>query len=125
ADAPEHEPLPIPEQQTHEPGDRQEEWDGAYDPAYAQAPDHAQQPYADQGSYQEYAADPYQQPYAYPQQGYEQQQYDPQGYEQQGYDQQQYGGQGYDPQQYDPYGHGYGHPQGHETEQRPDGSSNQ
>ncbi|MGW9440220.1 glycosyltransferase family 2 protein [Streptomyces sp. NPDC055607] len=126
ADAPEHEPLPIPEQQTHEPGDRQEEWNGAYDPAYAQAPDHAQQPYADQGSYQEYAADPYQQqPYAYPQQGYEQQQYDPQGYEQQGYDQQQYGGQGYDPQQYDPYGHGYGHPQGHETEQRPDGSSNQ
>ncbi|MEV7676634.1 glycosyltransferase family 2 protein [Streptomyces sp. NPDC088752] len=126
ADAPEHEPLPIPEQQTHEPGDRQEEWDGAYDPAYAQAPDHAQQPYADQGSYQEYAADPYQQqPYAYPQQGYEQQQYDPQGYEQQGYDPQQYGGQGYDPQQYDPYGHGYGHPQGHETEQRPDGSSNQ
>ncbi len=136
ADAPEHEPLPIPEQQTHEPGDRQEEWDGAYDPAYAPAqapaPDHAQgqQPYADQGSYQEYAADPYQQqPYAY-QQGYEQQQYDqqqydPQGYEQQGYDPQQYGGQGYDPQQYDPYGHGYGHPQGHETEQRPDGSSNQ
>ncbi|MFE8942335.1 glycosyltransferase family 2 protein [Streptomyces sp. NPDC007872] len=126
ADVPEHEPLPIPEQQTHEPGDRQEEWDGAYDPAYAPAPDHAQQPYADQGSYQEYAADPYQQqPYAYPQQGYEQQQYDPQGYEQQGYDPQQYGGQGYDPQQYDPYGHGYGHPQGHETEQRPDGSSNQ
>ncbi|MGW3557196.1 glycosyltransferase family 2 protein [Streptomyces sp. NPDC000963] len=129
ADAPEHEPLPIPEQQTHEPGDRQEEWDGAYDPAYAQAPDHAQQPYADQGSYQEYAADPYQQqPYAYPQQGYEQQQYDPQGYEQQGYGQQQYGGQGYDPQQYDPQQYdpyGYGHPQGHETEQRPDGSSNQ
>ncbi|MFJ4873513.1 glycosyltransferase family 2 protein [Streptomyces sp. NPDC088757] len=130
ADAPEHEPLPIPEQQTHEPGDRQQgEWDGAYDPAYAQAPapDHAQeqQPYAEQGSYQEYAADPYQQqPYAYPQQGYEQP-YDPQGYEQQGYDQQQYGGQGHDPQQYDPYGYGYGHPQGHETEQRPDGSSNQ
>ncbi|MFJ4343436.1 glycosyltransferase family 2 protein [Streptomyces sp. NPDC088915] len=137
ADAPEHEPLPIPEQQTHEPGDREGEWDGAYDPAYAPAPapDHAQdqQPHADQDSYQEYAADPYQQqPYAYPQQGYDQRQYDPQGYEQQGYDQQQYGGQGhdpqqqgYDPQQYDPYGYGYGHPRGHETEQRPDGSSNQ
>ncbi|MGW9453521.1 glycosyltransferase family 2 protein [Streptomyces sp. NPDC055632] len=131
ADAPGHEPVPIPGQQSHEPGDREAEWDGAYDPAYAQAPAPAQeqtgeQPYADQVPYQEYAADPYQQqPYAYPQQGYEQQQYDPQGYEQQ-----QYGGQGYeqqqgyDPQQYDPYGYGYGHPQGHETEQR-DGSGNQ
>ncbi|MFE5901089.1 glycosyltransferase [Streptomyces sp. NPDC056488] len=129
ADAPEHEPFPIPGQQSHEPGDREREWDGAYDPAYAQAPAPEQtgdQPYADQVPYQEYAADPYQQqPYAYPQQGYEQQQYDPQEYEQQqyagqGYDQQQ----GYDPQQYDPYGYGYGHSQGHETEQR-DGNGNQ
>ncbi|MFJ3536222.1 glycosyltransferase family 2 protein [Streptomyces sp. NPDC090109] len=128
-DAPEHgpAPVPIPEQQSREPGDGGQDWDGGYDPAYARTPDHAaegardQQPYADQAPYREYAADPYQQqPYAYPQQGYEQQQYDPQGY-----DPQQYGGQGYDPQQYDPYGYGYGQPRDHETEQRPDGSSNQ
>ncbi|MFD9244182.1 glycosyltransferase family 2 protein [Streptomyces sp. NPDC059556] len=146
--APEPETTAIPEQQSQEP----QEWDG-YDPAYPQAQEQPQgghqepqpQAYAEQGYYQEYAADPYQQqPYAYPQQGYEQQpqQYDPQqpyadqGYEQQQYDPQQaqYGGQGYeqqpqqqpyDPQQYDPYTYGYGHPQGHETEQRPDGSSNQ
>ncbi|MFE2561363.1 glycosyltransferase family 2 protein [Streptomyces sp. NPDC059352] len=135
--------APIPEQQAYEP----QEWDGGYDPAYAQAAqaqpqaaqsqqpenhDQAQDPaYADQGYYQEYAADPYQQqPYAYPQQGYEQQpqQYAEQGYEQ-SYDQQQ--PQQYDPQQqyeqqqYDPYGYGYEYPQGHETEQRPDGSNNQ
>ncbi|MFE0653989.1 glycosyltransferase family 2 protein [Streptomyces sp. NPDC059534] len=150
AGSPEDEPAAIPGQQTHEP----EEWDGGYDPAYAQppaeAPDQSRtqaQPYADQGYYQEYAADPYQQqPYAYPQQGYDQQpyadqtyagqSYPDQGYEQpqQPYDQQpQYDQQPpYDPQQpqydqqpYDPYGYGYGHPQGHETEQRPDGSSNQ
>ncbi|WP_411073280.1 glycosyltransferase family 2 protein [Streptomyces sp. cmx-4-25] len=124
ADAPEHEPLPIPipEQQSHEPVDREGEWDGASDPA--PAGDHAQT-YADRAPHQEYAADPYrQQPYAYPQQGYEQQ-YEQQQYDPQGYDRRQYDGQGYDPQQYDPYGYGYGHPRGHETEQRPDGSSNQ
>ncbi|MFG3043130.1 glycosyltransferase family 2 protein [Streptomyces sp. NPDC048330] len=147
--APEGEAAAIPGQQTHEP----EEWDAGYDPAYAQSPaqpptqDQAgtqAQPYADQGYYQEYAADPYQQqPYAYPQQGYDQQPYadqgyagqsypdqgheQQQGYEQQGYDQQRgYApGHQYDQQAYDPYGYGYGHPQGHETEQRPDGSSNQ
>ncbi|MFE5732942.1 glycosyltransferase family 2 protein [Streptomyces sp. NPDC056528] len=125
ADAPEHEPLPLPEQQSHEPVDREGEWDGALDPAPAHAGDHAQA-YADQAPHQEYAADPYQQqPYAYPQQGYEQQQYEQQQYDPQGYDRPQYDGQGYDPQQYDPYGYGYGHPRGHETEQRPDGSSNQ
>ncbi|MFE5911762.1 glycosyltransferase family 2 protein [Streptomyces wedmorensis] len=139
---PETEPAAIPEQQTHEP----REWDTGHDPAYAQAQDQTQgqdqtqaQPYADQGYYQEYAADPYQQqPYAYPQQGYEQQPYADQGYAeqpyagqgyeqpQQQYDQQQaYDPQQYDQQAYDPYGYGYGHPQGHETEQRPDGSSNQ
>ncbi|KQX52418.1 MULTISPECIES: glycosyltransferase family 2 protein [unclassified Streptomyces] len=140
---PEQEQAPIPEQQTYEP----QAWDGdpdGHDPAYAQAQQaqpqaQDQQAYAEQGYYQgqqEYAADPYQQqPYAYPQQGYDQQQpyaeqpgYDQQGYEQQpGYGQQQYdGGQQppYDPQQYDPYGYGYGYPQGHEPEQRPDGSSN-
>ncbi|WP_225804566.1 glycosyltransferase family 2 protein [Streptomyces sp. NK15101] len=139
---PEGEPAPIPEQQSYEPRDQEREWDGGYDPAYAQAPaQQAQeqpgtQPYADQGYYQDYAADPYQQqPYAYPQQGYEQQgyeqpqQYDQQQYDQQQYDQQQYGQQQapqqYGQQQYDPYGYGYGYPQGHETEQRPDGSSNQ
>ncbi|MEU0403018.1 glycosyltransferase family 2 protein [Streptomyces sp. NPDC006197] len=131
AGAPEGEPVTIPEQQSYEPGDQEQEWDGGYDPAYAQAPaQQAQeqpqsQPYADQGYYQDYAADPYQQqPYAYPQQGYEQQ---PQQYDQQpaqSYDPQQYDQQ-YDQQQYDPYGYGYGYPQGHETEQRPDGSSNQ
>ncbi|MEU1231964.1 glycosyltransferase family 2 protein [Streptomyces sp. NPDC005828] len=117
----EHEPAPIPEQQSYGPHDQEQDWDGGYDPAYAQAPAPQEQPqtqqYADQGYYQDYAADPYQQqPYAYPQQGYEQQ-----GYDQQGYDQPQQ----YDQQQYDPYGYGYGYPQGHETEQRPDGSSNQ
>ncbi|MFJ5835042.1 glycosyltransferase family 2 protein [Streptomyces sp. NPDC093089] len=146
ADTPEHEPAAIPEQQTHEPGG----WDGGHDPAYAQpqaadqnqaqaADQNQAQPYADQGYYQEYATDPYQQQaYAYPQQGYEQQPYADQGYAeqpypgqgyeqpQQQYDQQQaYDPQQYDQQAYDPYGYGYGHPQGHETEQRPDGSSNQ
>ncbi|MFC9705841.1 glycosyltransferase [Streptomyces sp. NPDC056943] len=136
-------PVPIPEQQAYEP--QEQAWDGGgYDPAYAQtaqpAQDQAQdqsqahdpaqaQPYADQGYYQEYAADPYQQqPYAYPQQGYEQQpqqaqQYEGQGYEQQYDPQAQYDQQ--QPQQYDPYAYGYEYPQGHETEQRPDGSSNQ
>lgn len=140
-------PVPIPEQQAYEPEPAQDQaWDGSgYDPAYAQtAQPHAQdqggvqdpthaQPYADQGYYQEYAADPYQQqPYAYPQQGYEQpqqpQQYADQGYEQQQYDPQaQYEQQQQPPQQqpYDPYAYGYDYPQGHETEQRPDGSSNQ
>ncbi|WP_405872587.1 glycosyltransferase family 2 protein [Streptomyces zaomyceticus] len=139
--------APVPEQQTYESQD----WDGGHDPAYARTQEQPgghqeqQQPqeYAEQGYYQEYAADPYQQqPYAYPQQGYEQQpqQYDQgQPYAEQGYDQQQYDPQQgyeqqqpqYDPQQqyeqqqYDPYTYGYGHPQGHDTEQRPDGSSNQ
>ncbi|MFI1980290.1 glycosyltransferase family 2 protein [Streptomyces wedmorensis] len=150
AATPETESAAIPEQQTHEP----REWDTGHDPAYAQTQPQTQpqtqtqtqaqdqpqaQPYADQGYYQEYAADPYQQqPYAYPQQGYEQQPYADQGYAeqpyagqgyeqpQQQYDQQQaYDPQQYDQQAYDPYGYGYGHPQGHETEQRPDGSSNQ
>ncbi|MER5208715.1 glycosyltransferase family 2 protein [Streptomyces sp. NPDC002825] len=130
-------PAPIPEQQSYEPQGQDQEGAAGYDPAYAQP---GTQAYADQGYYQDYAADPYQQqPYAYPQQSYDQQGYDQQGYEQQGYDQQGYGQQGYeqpqqqyDPQQYgqqqyDQYGGGYGYeyPQGHETEQRPDGSSNQ
>ncbi|MFF0561887.1 glycosyltransferase [Streptomyces sp. NPDC004266] len=135
--SPENEPAPVPEQQSYEPRDQQQEWDGGHDPAYAQAPAQqtqeqpGTQPYADQGYYQDYAADPYQQqPYAYPQQGYEQQGYGQQGYEQQGYEQPQpydpaAQPQQYDQQQYDPYGYGYGYPQGHETEQRPDGSSNQ
>ncbi|MFF3762452.1 glycosyltransferase [Streptomyces sp. NPDC002185] len=133
-------PAPIPGQQTHEPGAQEQDWDGGYDPAYAQQAQAQQpqeqpqaQPYADQGYYQDYAADPYQQqPYAYPQQGYDQQPqaYPEQGYEQQPpqqYDPQQQGQpQEYDQQQYDPYGgYGYGYPQGHETQQRPDGSSNQ
>ncbi|MFF9854297.1 glycosyltransferase family 2 protein [Streptomyces litmocidini] len=129
--SPEDEPAPIPEQQSYEhrdpDQDQDQEWDGGYDPAYAQAPaQQAQeqpgtQPYADQGYYQDYAADPYQQqPYAYPQQGYEQQ-----GYEQQQPYDPAAQPQQYDQQQYDPYGYGYGYPQGHETEQRPDGSSNQ
>ncbi|MEU6883526.1 glycosyltransferase family 2 protein [Streptomyces sp. NPDC046712] len=113
----------IPEQQTY----AAEEW---------QQP---QEQYAQQGypqQYAEYAADPYQQQ-GYEQQGYEQQyqqQYDQQGYAQQQYD--PYQQQGYEQQQpqqpyeeqqqpyeeqqqYDPYTYGY------ETEQRPDGSSNQ
>ncbi|MFF8381999.1 glycosyltransferase family 2 protein [Streptomyces sp. NPDC015661] len=121
-------PAPIPEQQSYEPQGQDQEGAGGYDPAYVQAPAQpGTQPYADQGYYQDYAADPYQQqPYAYPQQGYEQQPYPEQGYDQpQQYDPQQ-PQQQYDQQQYDPYGgYGYGYPQGHETEQRPDGSSNQ
>ncbi|MGW1014081.1 glycosyltransferase family 2 protein [Streptomyces termitum] len=121
-------PAPVPGQQTAEP----DAWDTT-----GQDPAHAQQAYG-----QEYAADPYQQQaYAYPQQGYDQgygpqdgygaaQGYDPQGYPAQGYDPAQgHAPQAYDPQNpqaYDPYaGYGYGYPQGHETEQRPDGSSNQ
>ncbi|MBT2443597.1 glycosyltransferase family 2 protein [Streptomyces sp. ISL-36] len=125
------EPAAVQEQQAY----AAEEW---------QQP---QEQYAQQGyqqQYPEYAADPYQQPYPqqyqpHDQQGYDQQQYDRQGYEQQPYD--PYQQQGYaqqppqeqpshgqpphDPQQpyeqqpYDPYTYGY------ETEQRPDGSSNQ
>lgn len=153
--ADEPEPAPIPEQQTYEPQEWDGGYDPAYAQAQEQPQDQNQeqpQAYAEQGYYQEYAADPYQQqPYAYPQQGYDQQQpqqydqqpqydqaqqydqrqpyaeqgYDPnQQYAQQQYDGQQYDGQQqYDAQQYDPYG--YGQPQGHETEQRPDGSSNQ
>lgn len=142
----------IPEQQTqqthdaHGAQDPQGWGDGGYDPAYAQAQEQPQaQGYQEQGYYQEFGSDPYQQqPYAYPQQGYEQQpqQYDQQQpYGEQGYDQQQYDQgqaqdqdqfqgrpydpqqQPYDPQQYDPYTYGYGYPQGHETEQRPDGSN--
>ncbi|WP_435060013.1 glycosyltransferase [Streptomyces sp. bgisy060] len=118
------EPAPIPEQPSHEPRDPDREADGGYAPAYEPAPQQPQDgTYADQDYYRDYAADPYQQqPYAYPQHGYEQQPYPEQGYEQvQQYDQQQYDRS----QQYDRYGYDYGYPQGHETEQRPDGSSNQ
>ncbi|MFB7374285.1 glycosyltransferase family 2 protein [Streptomyces sp. NPDC056222] len=111
--APEQEPVPVPQEQTYAA-----DWDGQYDPAYAQQQQQQQEQYAQQGYYQEYAADPYQQ--QYPQQydqPYEQQQYDP--YQQQGYEQQPQQ-QPYEEQQpYDPYTYGY------ETEQRPDGSSNQ
>ncbi|GAA3943866.1 glycosyltransferase [Streptomyces gulbargensis] len=160
-------PAPVPGQQTYEPAPADTWEDGAYDPALT-----APQRPAEQGYYQDYGTDPYQQqPYAYPQQGYDPQQayadqgQDPgQGYDQgqpyaapsygdqqpydgqqQPYDGQQYqdrqsyedgqtydgqqpyeGRQPYDGQPYDPYGYGYGHPQGHEAEQqRPDGSSNQ
>ncbi|MFD7320922.1 glycosyltransferase family 2 protein [Streptomyces sp. NPDC059875] len=114
--APEQEPVPVPQEQTYAA-----DWDGQYDPAYAQqqAQQQAQQEqYAQQGYYPEYAADPYQQQYPqqYDQQ-YEQQQYDP--YQQQGYEQQQPQQPYEEQQQYDPYTYGY------ETEQRPDGSSNQ
>lgn len=105
-------PVPVPQEQTYAA-----DWDGQYDPAYAQQQQQQEQ-YAQQGYYTEYAADPYQQ--QYPQQydqPYEQQQYDP--YQQQGYEQQPRQ-ESYDGQQpYDPYTYGY------ETEQRPDGSSNQ
>ncbi|MGW7431815.1 glycosyltransferase family 2 protein [Streptomyces sp. NPDC054861] len=126
-------PATVPAQQTY----TADEW---------QQP---QEQYAQQGypqQYAPYAADPYQQhPQQHDQQAYEQvyeqtygqQQYDPyqqQGYEQQPYeqpyeqqpphdpqapDQQGHGQQGHGQQAYDPYGYGY------DTEQRPDGSSNQ
>ncbi|MFF3319120.1 glycosyltransferase family 2 protein [Streptomyces sp. NPDC003035] len=120
------EPAAVPEQQTY----AAEEWQ-------QQPQEQPQEQYAQQGypqQYTEYAADPYQQqgydqqqyPQQYDQQGYPQQPYDPyqqQGYEQQppqqGYEQQQYDQQGNPQQPYDPYTYGY------ETEQRPDGSSNQ
>ncbi|MGW0122426.1 glycosyltransferase [Streptomyces sp. NPDC003327] len=130
--APAPEQIPVPDQQAY----GTEQWNGGYDPAYA-----TPQPPVDQGYYDGYATDPYQQqPYAYPQQGYDQQQpyatYDTGQYpEQQQYDPYAYGtgpdggtvpGQGYDDHQGYDDGYGYGHPQGHEAEQqRPDGSSNQ
>ncbi|QGZ49238.1 glycosyltransferase [Streptomyces sp. QHH-9511] len=127
------EPAAVPEQQTY----AAEDW--RQQPRQQQP----QEQYAQQGhphQYPEYAADPYQQGYdqqqyqqqydqqghqqQYDQQGYPQQPYDP--YQQQGYDQQPHDHQPHDPQQryeqqqaYDPYTYGY------ETEQRPDGSSNQ
>ncbi|MEU4272144.1 glycosyltransferase family 2 protein [Streptomyces sp. NPDC026092] len=101
----EPEPVPVPQEQPYAAADWQQ-----------------QEQYAQQGYYQqpqqyaEYGTDPYaQQQYdPYAQQGYDpQQQQDQQSYE-------QYPQQGYDQQQaYDPYAYGY------ETEQRPDGSSNQ
>ncbi|MET9378479.1 glycosyltransferase family 2 protein [Streptomyces sp. NPDC002992] len=120
------EPAAVPEQQTY----AAEEWQ--QQPQQQPQEQYAQQGYPQQ--YTEYAADPYQQqgydqqqyPQQYDQQGYPQQPYDPyqqQGYEQQppqqGYEQQQYDQQGNPQQPYDPYTYGY------ETEQRPDGSSNQ
>ncbi|WP_137989013.1 glycosyltransferase family 2 protein [Streptomyces vilmorinianum] len=121
-------PVPVPEEQPYAAAD----WDGQYDPAYAQQQQHAQEQYtqeqyAQQGYYPEYQADPYQQQYDGQQPQYDPQQYDPyqqQGYDQPAYEQPQYDGHDgqqpqYDPQQYDPYTYGY------ETEQRPDGSSNQ
>jgi GT2 family glycosyltransferase len=120
------EPAAVPEQQTY----AAEEWQ--QQPQQPPQEQYAQQGYPQQ--YTEYAADPYQQqgydqqqyPQQYDQQGYPQQPYDPyqqQGYEQQpqqqGYEQQQYDQQGNPQQPYDPYTYGY------ETEQRPDGSSNQ
>ncbi|MFE6223240.1 glycosyltransferase [Streptomyces sp. NPDC057854] len=136
----------VPGQQTADP----DPWDGTAREAHP--PQEYAAAYDPQGYAQEYAADPYQQQaYAYPQQGYDQAQgYDPQtgyppaydqaqGYEthQGPYPAQDYGqGQAYDPQQtpqgYDPQayphegyadGYGHGYPQGHDTEQRPDGSS--
>ncbi|MFF9017891.1 glycosyltransferase family 2 protein [Streptomyces sp. NPDC014870] len=99
------EPVPVPQEQPYAAGDWQQQEQYGQQGYYTQP-----QQYAD------YGADPYQQ-----------QQYDP--YAQQGYDPQQqqqqqayeqYPQQGYDQQQpYDPYAYGY------ETEQRPDGSSNQ
>ncbi|MEU9702292.1 glycosyltransferase [Streptomyces sp. NPDC047981] len=102
------EPVPVPQEQPYAAGDWQQQEQYGQQGYYTQP-----QQYAD------YGADPYQQqqydPYA--QQGYDQQQQQ----QQQSYEQyEQYGQQGYDQQQpYDPYAYGY------ETEQRPDGSSNQ
>ncbi|KAA6217954.1 glycosyltransferase [Streptomyces filamentosus] len=78
-------------------------------------------------------------PQGYDQQDYGRQGYEPQGYDPQGYDRQAYGPQGgypaapdhdpQNPQAYPPQegypGYDHGYPQGHETERRPDGSSNQ
>ncbi|MFF9146424.1 glycosyltransferase [Streptomyces sp. NPDC014861] len=145
-------PPAIPGQQTAEPDAWDT---AGQDPAYAQqqyAPAYDQQGYAQEYAdpYQQqaytYPQQGYDQPQGYDQDGYPaqggypQQGYDPQGYAQpQGYEQPPaydpgQTPQGYDPQNpqgYDPHaghpGHdqGYGYPQGHETEQRPDGSSNQ
>ncbi|MET9655074.1 glycosyltransferase [Streptomyces sp. NPDC006460] len=132
AEEPAQAPAPVPAQATAEQAYEAADWDGTYDPAYAQQ--QQQQEYAQQGYYQEYPADPYQQQYPHQPapQAYEQPQYDPQQpqYDPQSYDpyaqQQSYEPQAYDPQQpYDPYTYGYGDGQGPETQQRPDGSSNQ
>ncbi|MFB8043826.1 glycosyltransferase [Streptomyces hydrogenans] len=152
-DAPDAEPAPLPGQQTAEPDEwdaraqdpayAQQQYAPSYDQqGYAQeyADPYQQQAYAypQQGYDQGQGYDP-DQGYGQGQGGYDQGQgYDPnQGYDPQGgypaaqgYDQGQ--AQGYDPQAYAPYdgtaGYDYGYPQdgqGHDTEQRPDGSSNQ
>ncbi|WP_418957392.1 glycosyltransferase family 2 protein [Streptomyces tritici] len=107
----EPEPVPVPAQPepyTDPYGGQQQPYDPYAGQTYADP--YAQQPYGDQQGYDPYAQ---QQPYADP---YAQQPYgDPQAYDPYGQQQHQ--------QQYDAYGRPYGY--GHETEQRPDGSSNQ
>ncbi|WP_406861262.1 glycosyltransferase [Streptomyces sp. HUAS MG47] len=117
----EPEPVPVPAQaepyadpygQQQPYGDQQ-----GYDP-YGQAQQQYADPYAQQG-YDPYAQQQgYADPYAQPQYG-DQQYGDQQGYDPYGQVPQQYDGYG----QGDAYGQGYGY--GNETEQRPDGSSNQ
>ncbi|MEU8522707.1 glycosyltransferase [Streptomyces sp. NPDC048577] len=139
ADAPpaetagEHPSAPVPAEASAEQVYDPAGWDGAYDPAHGQQSRQPsqEQEYASQGYYPDPSADPYQQqPRPYAQQSYEQQSYEQHAYDPQSYDpyaqQQSYEPPAYDPQQpYDPYTYGYGDGQGHETEQRPDGSSNQ
>ncbi|MEU7012020.1 glycosyltransferase family 2 protein [Streptomyces sp. NPDC046332] len=122
---PEPVPHPVPQEQTyaadwpeqhqdHQHPDQHQHQDHQQSDQHQQQDQYAQQGYyAQPQQYSEYGTDPYQQQYEqYPQQGYDPQQYEQ--YQQQGQQ------QGYDQQQtYDPYTYGY------ETEQRPDGSSNQ
>ncbi|MGW2561471.1 glycosyltransferase [Streptomyces sp. NPDC001514] len=115
----EQEPEPesyaaVPQQQQYG------EWDG--DRTYADA-DYAT--YGEQQQYQQQYGYDDQQPYAEPSQQYGQDQYAQEQYGQGQYGQQQYAQDQYGQQQYDPYGTGQYDPYGYETEQRPDGSSNQ
>ncbi|WP_351227754.1 glycosyltransferase family 2 protein [Streptomyces sp. NPDC002133] len=128
--APEHEheyepqsaPAPEPDPYAAVPQQQYGEWDGAT--TYADT-DAEYATYGEQQQYQqEYGYDE-RQPHSEPSQQYGQDQYGQQQYGQDQYGQDQYAQDQYGQQQYDPYGTGQYDPYGYETEQRPDGSSNQ
>ncbi|MGW1883173.1 glycosyltransferase [Streptomyces sp. NPDC001970] len=120
--APDREPEPEPYAAV--PQQQYGEWDGAR--TYADADTDAEYAtYGEQQQYQQQYGYGEQQPYSEPSQQYGQDQYGQEQYGQEQYGQQQYAQDQYGQQQYDPYGTGQYDPYGYETEQRPDGSSNQ
>ncbi|MFE7778098.1 glycosyltransferase family 2 protein [Streptomyces sp. NPDC057445] len=118
--APEPEPQPyaaVPQQQYGE-------WDGSQSYTGADYGSYGEQQQYQQYQ-QQYGYDGYgeQQTYGGQQEPHQQEPQQPQQPQQQ--PQQQYGQDQYGQQQYDPYGTGQYEPYGYDTEQRPDGSSNQ